>query len=494
MPEENNTSSRTVYRIKQLVRHSGVYGLFDFLSKATSLILIPLYTHHLSVADYGKLEILTQTGAFFIILLVLGMNSSLVRYYIYFQEEEQRKALISTCLWFTFFVSTLFTLLLLKCSGLFSQILFSRHEEAIYFKWVFIAVFFEAISAIFLAILRAREKSLTYSSLLFLKFISILLLNIYLVGIARKGITGIVLSSLIGSAVLLGGNLCLLYRDISLMFSKDKLRKLLSFGLPLVPGAYGFIILSISDRYFLKYFADLHEVGLYSLGYKISMIMGILVSAFQIAWPPILFSIEKDHDSESTYSRVLTYFLFASFGLFVILGTFSKELVHFLGTAEYFDAYKVVPIVLLAYICYGVYYAVSVGINLKNKTKYIPPIVGGAAIMNLILNTLMIPTYGMMGAAVATVLSYALMAIGIYYISNRLYPIRYEYSRIAKILVVGLCIVIFANVITISPMILCIFAKVVMVILFPILLYLIGFFEREELKIATRMVCLWFRK
>ncbi|MCD6298214.1 MAG: flippase, partial [Deltaproteobacteria bacterium] len=431
MPENNTTSSTTAYRIKQLLRHSGVYGFFDFLSKATSLILIPLYTHHLTVADYGKLEILTQTGSFFIILLVLGMNSALVRYYIHFQEEEQRKSLVSTCLWFTFFVSTVFTLLLFACSGLFSQILFSGPEETIYFKYVFIAVCFDAISAIFLAVLRAREKSFTYSSLLFVKFVSILLLNIYLVGVAQKGITGILVSSLVGAAVLLAGNVFLLGRELSLRFSKNKLQNLLSFGLPLVPGAFGLIVLSISDRYFLKYFADSHEVGLYALGYKISMIMGILVRAFQVAWPPVLFSIEKDHDAQSTYSRVLTYLLFVSFGLFVILGTFSKELVRLLSTAEYFDAYKVVPIVLMAYMFYGVYYAVSVGINLKNKTKYIPPIVGGAAIINLMLNYLMIPAYGMMGAAVATVLSYALMAMGTYYVSNRLYPIRYEYARIA---------------------------------------------------------------
>jgi O-antigen/teichoic acid export membrane protein len=314
----------------------------------------------------------------------------------------------------------------------------------------------------------------------------------YLIVVLKKNILGILIAEFIATSIITACAIFNIRKDIKFQFSLTRLKELLHFGLPLVPANLGIIIVNGSDRYFLKYFSNLQEVGLYALGYRIASVVVLAIGAFQLSWGPFLFSIEKEKNAQDIYSRVLTYFLFTVGLLTLGLSIFAKEIVMFLSTPDYYGAYRVVPIIALAYLLYGAYFAVSIGINLKNKTIYFPLVLGLAAVLNLILNYLFIPKYGMMGAAVATLISYFFIALGIYWVSVKYYSINYEWLRIGKITFVWSGLYIAASVFKFKTLPETLFFKSLLAAAYPFLLFLTGFFTRGEIiklkQIVTKII------
>jgi len=195
--------------------------------------------------------------------------------------------------------------------------------------------------------------------------------------------------------------------------------------------------MDLSDRYYLKHFVDLSEVGIYSLGYKIGMVASVLmVTPFQLAWPTISYSLAKKDNAKEIYARVLTYFLFISSFVALGLTLFSPQVIEKISPANYARAAIVVPFVAFAYVLYGVHFIIVPGLHLKGKTKYYPLIIGLPAIINLFLNYFFVPQLGMLGAAMTTLLCFMIMVVITYFISNHYYSVKYEWSRILKITLV----------------------------------------------------------
>ena len=149
------------------------------------------------------------------------------------------------------------------------------------------------------------------------------------------------------------------------------------------------------------------------------------------------FSISKQTDARTVYSRVMTYAITLLTLVGLCLSLFAPQALSLLTTPAYRGAARVVPLIVLAYLFYEVNYLISFGLDLTNKTFYYPFVVGTAAVFNLLLNLILIPPFGMMGAAVATVLSYALLPIIEYLVVRQLYPVPYEWGRLLKLALVS---------------------------------------------------------
>jgi len=166
------------------------------------------------------------------------------------------------------------------------------------------------------------------------------------------------------------------------------------------------------------------------------------VAAFRFAWHPFFLSTSKQDDAPLIFARVLTYYLIVTGFFFLVISFFIEEIVHFqlfgisLMRLEYVEGIKIVPVVMLAYLMLGVYTNFVVGIYLKKKTVYIPFATGTGALVSVVVNILLIPSMGIMGAAWATFISYVAMALVLYLVTRRLYPVPYEIGRIVKILIV----------------------------------------------------------
>ncbi|MFV9677497.1 MAG: flippase [Methanosarcinales archaeon] len=470
-------------------KHSIIYGLGVALSQLVGFFLLPLYTRYLTPSDYGVLEIFRITGGILGIVFIMGLGSALFMSYFSYNDEENRKTVVSTTLIFLTTTSLCFTLALMAAAGNFSSLFFHSTQYTFYFQIVFLTLFFDTAIVIPLSIFRAREESKKYAIISLTRVLLSIGLNIYFIVVLEKGVLGILESGLITAGLIYAFLIPNIIRNTKLRFSMVDLKEMLCFGLPLVPGGLGTLILTVSDRYFLLFLSTAHELGLYSLGYKFGLVIqGIIVGPFTLAWGPFFWSTAKEKNAKEVYSAVLTYFVLVAMFVALALSILSKEVLMIMVTPPFYGAYKVIPLIALSYVLYGCYFILAAGFNLTKKTKYVPLIVGIGAIMNIGLNFLLIPRYGMMGASIATLISYSMLPMGSYFVSRMFYPIKYEWGRVSKIFIAAVLIYVGSLYITNVSLIVSSLLKAMTLFAYPALLYMFGFFKHDEIQIIKELV------
>ncbi len=458
-----------------------VYGLFDFLGKAGAIILVPLYAKMLGPSEYGMLELFTVTGALLLITSVLGFNSALMRYYVTEKNVDEQGRIFQTAFLTVVIIAGIMVTILSLFASPISAVFFGTKSFAHFWRLLFATTFLDSITTIFLALYRSQTRPGLYSGVNFFKLVVTLLLNVLFVGFLRTGVYGVLIGNLIGSACGLAVSLPFSVGVIKIRFSRKYFILLSKFGLPLIVGGVAFFVINSSSRYFLEAYTTLADLGAYALGYKVGMLMSLAVNAFVVAWPPLMFKIVEDPQAEKTFATILTYYLFVTCALLIAVGSFGHEIITLIGTPEYYAASRIIILILVSYLFQGVYYIMTIGVLLKDKTKIISIVAGLSAIINIAANFILIPRYGIMGAAVATVISYAVLPIGIYFPSQRCYPINFEKSRIAKVVFSATVILGLNSAVIGHGKISLMLAKLVLVVLYPVLLYVVGFFTDEEL-------------
>ncbi len=265
-------------------------------------------------------------------------------------------------------------------------------------------------------------------------------------------------------------------------FSKTKLKEIISFSTPLVPAAISHIVLNLSNRYFLDYFISKRGVGIFQLGVGISNVLSIVITKpFKIAWPPYMYSVSDRPNAKDIYRNVLVYYSFLAFWAAMAISVAAKETLVMLTTPPFYSAYKVVPLLVVSLVLFGMMGILVAGIHLTKKTKYVSYIFMVAAILNLVLNYFLIPFAGIQGAALATVITFLFMNISYFVYSQRLYPINHDFKRMAIIVFVSSALFLFSNfVITADNLFLTIPLKGLIIISFPFVLWLAGFFNPNE--------------
>jgi len=429
------------------------------------------------------MEILSNTSTVLTTLLALGLVSGMFRSYFMYSDETHRLNIAKTTQ--TIFVfSSLFVLLLLPFSSQISWLLLGDKSHSQLISLVILSIMLTNLLVIPFSILRAKDQSMRYVVYSLIQFFINMGVTIYLVAVAKRGVKGNFEGMVIGQLVIIllfTGIYIQLYRA---KFSRADAREMLSFGLPFVPAMLAAISLTVADRYFLRVYSTFDEIGVYGLGYKIGLIVSvIIVTPFMLGWGPIMWSVAEKPYAKQFYANVLTYFLTIGLFLALALSILSPEVIQLMSQREsYWRAWQVVPMISLSYVFYGIYYQMNVGINLKKKTKYIPMIVGGAAIINLLLNYLLIPNCGMIGAAIATILSYAILVIFSFFISRRLYQINYQWKRIIKLSIIFTVLLSIGLLISFDSILISLAVKLIILLFFPILLILTHFFNKDEIQ------------
>jgi O-antigen/teichoic acid export membrane protein len=470
------------------VKHGLVFGLGSLANKLIGFLLIPLYTRVLSPAEYGLFALTSVTGSVVGILLNMGLSSSVFRCYYASSELEERKRVLATALFWSAGSGVLFVAALWMLSAPLSTLIFGSPTYRLFLQIIFATEALLAAQHVPFASFRARRQSARYSVLNAARFVVGASLNIlFIVGLSM-GILGLLLAGVINAALFLVVSLIMIRDQLTLAFSPATARRLLSFGLPLVPAMLASYVLFMADRYFLQRLASTAEVGLYSLGYSFgSLIQVLVVQPFQLIWLPAAFEVEKRPHSGQFFAGALTYLLLIAAWLASALSLLGREALVVMATPAFRSAYSVIPLVAFSYVAYGAHMVVSIGFYLRDKTLFIPAIVMTAACVNIGLNFALIPRHGMLGAAWATLLSYLLLAVMSGIMSQRLYPLRYEWGRLIKIAAVTGAVLLLGN---LSPqgLLAAVAFKIGLLLLFPLALWLTGFFRIEEKAFASRLL------
>ena len=432
------TSSLDFLRVS---KHSSGYFLGQVLTRSLGFLLIPLYTRFLVPSDYGILAMVSSFSIVAGIFYTLGLRGSFSRFYWDYKDDRQELGeLFSTITTFVGSISLIFTVILLFFGkGLLTPILKGIPFDP-YIKIGLLLAFFGVFPPFWTTLCRLRERSLTYVIFTTASFLLVTGLSIYFVVFLREGALGRLKGQLYGQIVFALLAIVLLGREIVPRVSFQKLQAALKYGLPLVPHNLSGWIMSLLDRLVLGGYHGLASVGIYNIGYSLGGVMGMVVTAFDFAYGPYFMKklTEQGDAAKATISRVVTLWTAAMVFIAVGISAFSWELVCLMTPMNYHDAWKVAPIITSAFLFQGMYYISSSPLFYNKKfTKYIPIASFSGGGVNVLANFLLIPHYGMMGAAWATVASYLATFVIAHILANIAYPLPYDYAKLGTILAVG---------------------------------------------------------
>jgi O-antigen/teichoic acid export membrane protein len=476
---------------RRLASTGAAYTASSVISKLFAVALLPVYTRHLTRSDYGAAEVLLATVVALSIFFRLGIIEALLRFY-YEREEKtgisstgnpglRRDEVVRSSVGFLLLAITVGALLVAAFAGPLSEALLDRRDTELMLiatggLWVF--TLYELMMALF----RLDERARAYFTASFANVLLTIALTVWLVVGEDEGARGLLLGNFGASAVILAGLLWVHRRRVALVPSARTVRPMLRFGLPTMPAELSLYALNVIDRVVLARMAGLAAAGLYSLAVKFSQVVTVVVRAFNLAWPPLAYSIRSDDDARRAYSLVVTYYLLVSFTIVLALSLEARWVVRALAAPEFFDAYEAIPLVATGVTLYALYLVLSVAVGRVGRTEYNFPVTGVALATNLGLNLVLIPPYGIVGAGIALVAAYLVMVGLMYLVTRRVFPLGLEWSRIARI--VGLAAGLFAAGELLLPDAgaLGFVARAALVPLFWALLYLTGFFHTAELE------------
>ena len=479
-------------RIRQLASETAVYGVSSVLGRLINFALVPFYTNVLPVDHYGVVILVYTAFVFLNIVYTYGMESSYLRYASGSEGRSRISPTFSSAVWSLLGTAVLVSVLLLVFRGQTGWIIGIQDNwlDLLYFAVLILT--FDALAVIPLAELRLASRPWRFASARLLHIGINVVLNLYLILVAEMGVRAIFLANLIASGTVLVFLLPEFVRYLRPTFDGRLWKGLVRFGMPFVPGGLAYALSERVSLFFLGKLTREQVMGLYGdhidgtalaeraagaaaavrealvnlppdqlaqhitlaenqvygqyavsvfgTAYKLAIFMMLVSQMFRYAWQPFFLSRAEDPDAKPLFSRIFT--LFTAVGMFVFLTVsfFSHELVsiplpggrHLIPPA-YWLGLHVVPIALLAYVFQGWYYNFTVGIYLSKKTRYLIHTTLVGAAVSLFLTALLVPRIGMLGAALATLASFASMSMTLLFYSQREFHVPYEWGRVGLV-------------------------------------------------------------
>lgn len=478
-----------VASIKSLTKQTLIYGIGTILARLVTFLLLPVYTNILPAAEYGLASLIFAFVGFMIIIFNYGLDSAVIRYYNEAEDDLSRTKILSTAIYLSLVTSAFLGLLIYALSGYLGKTLLHDPAHANLIRYAALILFFDALAHVPFALLRLEEKPFQFMSIRLVNVVVVFTLNIYLVAHLRLGVDGIFQSNLITSALTTLILFIMIIPKLRCTFSGSMAHNLAQFGLPFIPAGLATVCMEMLNRYILERLMDLRAVGIFSAGFKLGIFMLLLTSAFYYAWQPFFLKAGPRESSKPLFARVLTYFVLVELTFWLVLTAFMPEIVHFhirsvyLIGPEYQGCEPMVPLILLGYVFLGINQVFLPGIYFEKKTRYLAYMTFIAAAVNVAANFLFVPLLGIVGSAYASLLGYFILAIQGYFVSQRLFRVSYDFRRVGMLFLFAL-----GGGIPIYLLKPALVVRVAVVIAFPFILWLAGFFRKDEIALIKDLL------
>lgn len=427
-------------KVRSFTFNSVVYTGSMFLQRGAAFLLLPLYTRYLSPADYGILSVVTAINGFLTTLFSLAIHSAMVRFYFEYREQpEVMREFFGSIVVFLGLSSALGCAVLLACGEWLLRPVLGEIPFWPYVALGVAAVAFQPFLTSFLSLLQSEGQAVKYSLIALLNFCTTLSLTIALVVFAGWGVTGpltaVLLCNVIFTVLALYGmrdhlHICLRTRYV---------KQALAYSLPQVPHSLNWQIMATTDRFLLNHLLGRAATGLYSVGAMFGMIIDLLGQGINRAYAPLsMEALKRGQPADLERLKQSAMLLVASLALFAVaLSLASRELVQVLTAPAFHSAATIVPYIAFAGAVNAAYYIFIAILFFDTRAIRVLPLATlGSAIVNVLLNLLLIPRYGTLGAGIAALSSQALTAVGVAVLGRRHDPIVWPYARIATLYVV----------------------------------------------------------
>ena len=467
-------------QLRRIGRHSAIYGLGGLVQRILAVLLLPVYTRYLSPSDYGIVATLVALTTVLAITLRLGISNAFFRFFFDSPEREHRLLVLRTSFWFTMGMATLGLVGGVALSPAIASVLFGSSADAEVVAAAFVGLWaqmnYEQLTALF----RAEERSTAFVAASLANIALTITATLILVVGLDAGPLGVIVGSFTGTLVVYLALLGYRREQLGLQFDRGLLREMNRFGLPLVPSAVFLWVTNFSDRFFLLELADQEEVGLYSLGVGIASAIALLLTAFRTAWPAFAYSIDDDREARGTYAFVLTYLVLLTSWAAAALALLSPWLVEWIAAPAFARSSDVVGPLAFSVVAYAGYVVVVVGVGRAKRTQFNWVVTGVAAAVNVALNLILIPRYGMMGAAVATIAAYVTMFAGMTWWAQRIFPVPYQWRRVLTAVAAAIALAVAGKVADVGLPV-----ALALSLVYPLVLLAAGFYLPSERRAIT---------
>ena len=462
-------------QLKRLGKHSAIYGLGGLVSRILAVLLLPLYTRYLSPSDYGKVETLIALTTVVGIVLRFGIHSAFFRFYFDSPDPAARRLVLRTSFWFTMAMATAGLIGGLLLAAPIAEALFGSSDDAELVMAAFVGLWagmnYEQLTSLF----RVEERSVAFVTASLTNILLTIGATLLLVVALEKGPIGVIVGNFTGTLVVYAVLIGYRREQLGLQFDRSLLREMNRFGIPLIPTALFLWMTNLSDRLFLVQLADTTEVGLYSVGVRLASAMVLLLTAFRLAWPAFAYSIDDEREAKRTYAYVLTYLVALTTWVATGLALLSPWIVDLIAAPAFAESSRVVGPLAFAAVAFGAYIVVAIGVGRAKRTQFNWVVAGAAAVVNAVLNLMLIPPYGMMGAAIATVAAYSTMFVGMVWWSQRIYPVPYQWRRVLTAALVGVTLVALGKLVDAGVAV-----ALALALVYPLVLLPLGFYLPAE--------------
>lgn len=413
--------------VRSTFKHGAVYLIGTLLSRVAGFVMLPVYTRVLTPRDYGVMEMLAYTTDVLTFLVGLGVSTALTRLYYKYESERERHELVSTAAVLLCALFVIVALPVLFLAEPVTGLLLKPGEPAVFIRLSMLSLVLGVAVDVPMTVMRARQESHQVVLWGALRLLFAIALNLILVVWLRMGVLGVLISTIVSGGVV-GGYLCgRLLRITGIHFNGEQARALVAFGAPFAIWELGSFVLHFSDRFFLNSFHTLETVGLYSLSYKVAIVIPFfLTGPFSSIWLPKALEIQR---REGLGAVPILAAIQRHYNLLLIciafgMALFSWDAIRLGAGPDFHESYGPIPVLALAMVFFGYRQIAQIGVIIKDKPGLIARSTAVAAATVLLLNWLLIPRWGAMGAAFATLGGFATEFFLMRWLSMREYPMR----------------------------------------------------------------------
>jgi O-antigen/teichoic acid export membrane protein len=415
-----------------------VYTAGVVLNRAVSLVMLPIYTRYLTPADYGVVQLVEMSVDLIAILFGSHLGAGIFRLYQKTDVPAERTAVVSTALGVVTVAYAAAGAASYLAAPSVAEILFGSAEHAGLVRLAAATLAVQGLVLVPLSYLQLMKRPAAYVAANSAKLLIQLTLNIVLVVVAGMGPRGVLLGNLVANLLVAAVLAGMLLRSVGTRMSGAVARGLLRFGLPFIGTQLASFIVTYGDRFFLQRVGGETSVGIYALAYQFGLLLArVGYGPFAAAWEPTRFEVASRPDRDQIYSRMFLYVNVYLCTLAVGVSLFAGDLLRIVAAPAFHPAGALVPLIALAYVFYGWTSFLNLGILMRERTELVTAATWMAAVVALAGYISLIPPLGRTGAAIATVVAYAVRAGAVYALAQRTWPVRYDWAPVMRLLLIA---------------------------------------------------------
>lgn len=432
--------------IRKIFSDTVIYTVGSVFNRLLPFLLLPVYTYYFQPEVYGIFSLVYSFWFVVVVFYLYGMETSFQKLFIEAKSLQAKKEIFSSTLIMQLLTAVILSSIIYFSADYISATLTGSADNGYLIRLLSFILVIDVLYRYPMILINSEQRSKLYAGINAIGVIINVAANIIFIIYLKYGIVSIFYAYLISYTFVFVTSLVYCSKYFAFKVNSARAKELFSSAQLFL--YYGLFLISIDliDRFILEYFKGTAEVGIYSACYRIGIVMNLVITGFKVAWTPFFLNLKEEENNKEIFSKIFTYFCYGGLFAFLTFSLLSDDMVkvnvagYSLLNSAYWSGLHIIPYILLAYLFSGLYLNLTVASFFQNKIKYLIISSAIGCISNILLNLILIPPYSMLGAALATMISYFIMFISLYYFSQKIYRIDYEWGKIIYAAVVTLFI------------------------------------------------------